>query len=607
MLYLQQTIGNQAVGRIIQAKLKVNQPGDRFEQEADQIADAMMGMPETQAQQQSTEEDEPQPQTSRDDEDALSESNDEDESRAEFDEANEGAQQQPAEDEETIRAKGRDNNALHLSPKATTNIQNLRSGGQPLPKSTRVSFENRFGADFGQVRVHTGGKADETASMLNARAFTVGRNVVFGEGQYAPETSEGQHLLAHELTHVVQQQGAGARASSQGVQVHHTGGPRVQGGFFGDVWKGIKGAAGAVWKGAKAVGRTVWKGLKIAGKFTWRGIKAIAKWGWNILKSAGAWVWDLVTELPIRVWRLLKHLGSGIYRTVLGLWRGLKGTLGHLWKAGKGIFKWAGKGVVGFFSWIWQGLKGGGQWAWKLLKGDFSGFWEGIGGFFSWLGNGAVALVKWGWQGLKAAAIWAWEGVKGLAKWLWNGFLAGAAWAGRLIAKLLDLIGFGEIWDLFWQIPKFFSTRTLTSVEIAEAKRVFGDSIPYWQIRVDEWSVMAKIAKLFKGKDMGIVTFHTVNFNRKINATPGSGDMGWLIHELIHVAQMEHVGSQYLGEAIHAQATTGYAYTLGKPHLRDYNREQQGNIVRDYYFALTTGASTAAYNTYIAELKAGKL
>jgi hypothetical protein len=75
----------------------------------------------------------------------------------------------------------------------------------PKPAGERAFFEPRFGYDFGSVRVHTGARAAETAQAVQARAFTVGRDVVFGTGQYAPGTSAGRRLLGHELTHVVQQ------------------------------------------------------------------------------------------------------------------------------------------------------------------------------------------------------------------------------------------------------------------------------------------------------------------------------------------------------------------------------------------------------------------
>ncbi|MGQ9677140.1 MAG: eCIS core domain-containing protein [Chloroflexota bacterium] len=82
----------------------------------------------------------------------------------------------------------------------------LQSGaGRPLEEGVRALMESRFGHDFGDVRVHTGSKAAESAEAINARAYTAGRDIVFGAGQYAPTTAEGQRLLAHELVHTVQQ------------------------------------------------------------------------------------------------------------------------------------------------------------------------------------------------------------------------------------------------------------------------------------------------------------------------------------------------------------------------------------------------------------------
>jgi Domain of unknown function (DUF4157) len=81
----------------------------------------------------------------------------------------------------------------------------VSSPGQPLDTVTRSFIEPRFGHDFSEVRVHTDGKAAESARAVNAQAYTVGSDVVFGTGRYAPGSAEGTRLLAHELTHVVQQ------------------------------------------------------------------------------------------------------------------------------------------------------------------------------------------------------------------------------------------------------------------------------------------------------------------------------------------------------------------------------------------------------------------
>ncbi len=91
----------------------------------------------------------------------------------------------------------------------------LRSSGQPLDPATRAFMEPRFGHDFSRVRVHAGGQAAESARAVNALAYTVGNDVVFETGRYAPQSAQGQRLLAHELAHVVQQGGRAVRSSSR--------------------------------------------------------------------------------------------------------------------------------------------------------------------------------------------------------------------------------------------------------------------------------------------------------------------------------------------------------------------------------------------------------
>jgi hypothetical protein len=179
---------------------------------------------------------------------------------------------------------------------------------------------------------------------------------------------------------------------------------------------------------------------------------------------------------------------------------------------------------------------------------------------------------------------------------------------GLVIAKILDICAFPEIVEYLWQIIKL-DTRSLTEIEQQEAKSIFKNRINYRNVYIDEASFIAWLAaKLKKCSGMGVATFHTINFNRKLDTAAGNSDMKWLIHELTHVAQMEHTGSQYLVEAFHAQASEGYKYRPGeKKHFREYNREQQACIVADYYIAHCSGSSTVAYDPYIVELRAGEI
>jgi hypothetical protein len=203
----QQSLGNQTVqrmlnSRVIQAKLTINEPGDEYEQEADRVAEQVMRMPDPGAT-----------------------------NEAAISRQGHRVQRMCTEcKEEAIQAKGASGNAPPQAvPDAQSPISVMGSGSKPLPESVRSFFEPRFGYDFGQVRVHTDARAAESARAVNALAYTVGRDVVFGAGQYAPETAKGKNLLAHELTHVVHQRGAREVNDSSNFVVHlRHGGPVIQ-------------------------------------------------------------------------------------------------------------------------------------------------------------------------------------------------------------------------------------------------------------------------------------------------------------------------------------------------------------------------------------------
>ncbi len=196
ILYLQRTIGNQAVQRLIkswalQTKLIIGQPGDKYEQEADRVADAVMRMPEPGMQRQVDEEEE---------EEIL-------QTKPLVDQITPVVQRQVEEEEkeEMLQAKSREDATPEVSNDLESKINAIKGGGRPLAESERAYFERRFGYDFGQVRMHKDTRAAESARAINAKAYTLGHDIIFGAGLYAPETGEGQRLLAHELTHVVQQ------------------------------------------------------------------------------------------------------------------------------------------------------------------------------------------------------------------------------------------------------------------------------------------------------------------------------------------------------------------------------------------------------------------
>lgn len=154
VLQLQRIIGNQGVSRLLEAgPLEVSHPGDRFEQAANQSADLIT--------------------------------------------RTRGGQLTSADDRTAAKAEP------------------APLGGRPLPEAIRARFEMRFGRNFSGVRIHTDDQAAKSAAGLEASAYTVGRDIVFGTGEYAPWTGRGQRLLAHELSHVAQQESHGVALQRQ--------------------------------------------------------------------------------------------------------------------------------------------------------------------------------------------------------------------------------------------------------------------------------------------------------------------------------------------------------------------------------------------------------
>jgi hypothetical protein len=172
---LRKRVGNMGIQRLA----TVSTPGDAHEQEADRVADAVMRMPSAGPS---------APNAQR--------------------ECADCEEEQKHKSVPPVRRKEQSAAAPPVTPSIAANINALRGGGSALPDALRVFFEPRFGADFGGVRVHTDARADEAARSIDAKAFTVGNDIAFRSGQFTPGSHEGQKLLAHELTHVVQQSGA---------------------------------------------------------------------------------------------------------------------------------------------------------------------------------------------------------------------------------------------------------------------------------------------------------------------------------------------------------------------------------------------------------------
>ncbi|MBD1823643.1 DUF4157 domain-containing protein [Cyanobacteria bacterium FACHB-DQ100] len=180
-------MGVQNTSRVpmLQRKLTIGQPNDLYEQEADRMADQVMRMPERSLEDE-TEVVQTQPLANSITPLVQQERED-----------------KPAEGE--IQAKEGTVPTVTLSLEAQ--LQEQQGKGQPLPEKTRTFMESRFGRDFSGVRVHTDSNAEQMNRELKAQAFTHQNDVYFASGKYNPESGEGKRLLAHELTHTIQQGG----------------------------------------------------------------------------------------------------------------------------------------------------------------------------------------------------------------------------------------------------------------------------------------------------------------------------------------------------------------------------------------------------------------
>jgi hypothetical protein len=222
----------------IQTKLTIGQPGDRYEQEADAMADMVvqrLSNPESRQTKPATSlantvtplvqpkcaacEEVEQIQKKEDDEVRL-------ENGVQLKPLFESDEPPPEEEiqrkcaeceaEEKLQKKGEADSSKNAGmPSLESRLSSSKGSGSPLPEETRAQMESSFGADFGNVRIHTGSSAVQMSKELHAQAFTHGSDIYFNSGEYSPESTNGKHLLTHELTHTVQQGGGISKIQMQ--------------------------------------------------------------------------------------------------------------------------------------------------------------------------------------------------------------------------------------------------------------------------------------------------------------------------------------------------------------------------------------------------------
>ncbi|MFH7026389.1 MAG: DUF4157 domain-containing protein [Heteroscytonema crispum UTEX LB 1556] len=177
--------------KAIQAKLTIGAAGDKYEQEADRVAAQVVNQINSPATQQSNQ-------------NLQREEMSEEEELMKKPEIS-GIQREVIPEEEELQKKQAGDGSMVASAELESSIQQARSGGQPLADNIRKPMEHAFGFDFSGVKVHTDTQADQLNQSIQAKAFTTGQDVFFRQGEYQPLNRRGQELLAHELTHVVQQ------------------------------------------------------------------------------------------------------------------------------------------------------------------------------------------------------------------------------------------------------------------------------------------------------------------------------------------------------------------------------------------------------------------
>ena len=433
----------------IQPKLKINQPGDVYEREADAMADQVM--------------------------------------RSADGAPNRPRITQPARP--TLQRKEA-TNALTPDPSPAVG-QTLQSAGQPMDVSTRSFMEQRFGHDFSQVRIHNDPVAHQSSDDIQARAYTHGHHVAFGAGQYQPGSETGQKLLAHELTHVVQQE----NHQSDTVQ---------------------------------------------------RDVKAYYK-----EKTEALPTFDMTGA-------------SSSYQKFSAEAQKLHDALTGLIATGKITEIKSKSGDVAWFAANHQK---------NVQLSEIEAALQAAG-----IPN-ALALAK-RIDDIHAEYVYSQESLISIAPF----------YSHETKSKS----------DLHRN-----NSRELTEYEIRQAKRVFKSSLDYAKVTIEERS------KVFSVKGYARTVGNSIYFPDEIR------DMDLLIHELTHVWQYQTTGWTYAPKALIAQAFgDGYSYTdegktkeqtlidaraAGKV-LTSFNKEQQGDILADYFSLLRSGKDVSAYQPFINDI-----
>lgn len=399
--------------RSIQTKLAVNTPGDKYEQEADATAEKVMRMPAVGRQKEET-----QLQSARENKIQKKETDN----------------IQPEND-----LPGSGENTQSFAGNATESaIRNKTSGGQPLSTESKSFMEPRFGNDFSTVRIHHDNEAAQLNSQLNARAFTYQNHIFFGQNQYQPHSPQGKQLLAHELTHVVQQ-GASGRLNTNSGRVSNnsettlqakplqTGSAVIQRGIL-DIL-GITTVAGAVSDIINDVRQTINTGISAATHW----IQGVAAGIGAGITNAWSWIRNVAGHIGQGVssaWNWIQRVASRIGHTAANAWTWIQGvasqignTVSSAWTWIQGMASKVGLGETAAWGWIQtvaSRLGNAATSSWQWVQNMASRVGMLVQGAWTWVQNmagriGMVITNAWNWVqnissriGMMITAAWQW-------------------------------------------------------------------------------------------------------------------------------------------------------------------------------------------------------
>jgi Domain of unknown function (DUF4157)/A nuclease family of the HNH/ENDO VII superfamily with conserved AHH len=333
--------------------------------------------------------------------------------------------------------------ASHAPSHLESQIHATRGAGSLMDSSTRDFMENRFGVDFSDVRIHTNSSAVQMSQELHAQAFTVGNDVYFNEGKYSPNTDSGKHLLAHELTHTVQQSGSEVKK----LQKKTVTAPVIQRNVFGDIGRGIGRAASTAWD---YTGGAV---IRFGGRvIEWVEDRAI-----EIINSIAP---GLIDFLRSSIWEPIRDLiASGLDAMTGGLFsrlqeEGLSGVLhsfvdgiilslqGEIADACRSFALLADK-IFNFLAKIGSGALGRLRDAFNTVSGVLSSIWTD---YAKPVMEAIAHYAGAAWDWIVEKARWVWELIEPIRNaieraWNWIKRMFGIAWEGA-----------SSVWD--WIVEK---------------------------------------------------------------------------------------------------------------------------------------------------------